>query len=71
MVFTSVQAEPQITPGDVNLDFSITAADLVALQYTLLGAMTINEKGSAAADINSDGKINVIDFILLKEMISQ
>ena len=64
-------AEPQITPGDVNLDFSITAADLVALQYTLLGAMTINEKGSMAADVNSDGKINIIDFILLKEMVSK
>ncbi len=61
--------EPQFTKGDVNLDGSITAADLVAASQNMLGRVELTEKSYTLTDINDDGIINIIDIILLKEMI--
>lgn len=62
-------SEPLDIKGDTNLDGSITAADLVAARETLLGKMILTDRSKKASDINDDGLINIVDFILLKEMM--
>ncbi|MEE3405773.1 MAG: dockerin type I domain-containing protein, partial [Acutalibacteraceae bacterium] len=64
-------AEPQFTKGDVNLDGSLTGADLVALVQTLLGRMELMEKSRMVSDMNDDGKLNIIDYILIRSALSK
>lgn len=64
-------AEPQYTKGDVNLDGSLTGADLVALVQTLLGRMELMEKSRMVSDMNDDGKLNIIDYILIRSALSK
>ncbi|MBR3025581.1 MAG: dockerin type I repeat-containing protein, partial [Oscillospiraceae bacterium] len=61
-------AEAYAVKGDVNTDGSCTTADLVALRSFMLGAKTTLEDASAA-DFDSDGKITIIDFCLLKQTL--
>ncbi len=62
------EAEAFAVKGDVNADGSCTTADLVALRSFMLGAKTTLEDASAA-DFDSDGKITIIDFCLLKQTL--
>lgn len=55
--------------GDVNGDFSVNAADVVALQQYLLTALTLTEKSAAAADMNADGRLDATDLTLLKRLV--
>ncbi|MBP1568533.1 MAG: hypothetical protein J6U36_07835, partial [Oscillospiraceae bacterium] len=64
-------SEPQFTKGDVNLDGSLTGADLVALVQTLLGRMELMEKSRMVSDMNNDGKLNIIDYILIRSALSK
>jgi beta-galactosidase len=52
--------------GDVNKDGELTAADLVMLQKWLLKNGTITD--SEAADVDGNGKVNVIDLVILKKL---
>ncbi len=56
-------------PGDLNLDGSVTVADLIAIQKYLLGILTIPENSFTNADMNSDGRVNIYDMILLKRQL--
>ncbi len=55
--------------GDVTLDGSVTVADLIAIQKYLLGILSIPENSFTNADLNSDGKVNIYDMILLKQQL--
>lgn len=60
---------PVITPGDTDGNGVINSADLIAMKKRLLNpdknSYTIDQ-----FDLNHDSKINVVDFIMLKSMIS-
>jgi len=55
--------------GDVNNDGDVTVSDAVAVQKYLVKKGTIEPDRSDAADMNSDGKVNVFDLILLKRTV--
>ncbi len=64
--------ETEYTPdylGDVNLDGTVNAADLVTAQKYLLLSEAIEKKQFIAADINTDGIYDVFDFILLRQKV--
>lgn len=56
--------------GDVNHDMQVGSADLVMLANHLLNVQVLDEGSSYNADINSDGRIDVYDFILLRQYIA-
>jgi hypothetical protein len=53
--------------GDINADGVFNTADLVALRAYLLAGKDVADKN--AADFNSDGKITIIDFCLVKQAL--
>ncbi len=53
--------------GDVNDDGEFTIADIVAVQKYLVAA-TDTLSNSKAADMCSDGKINIFDFVAMKRI---
>ncbi|MBQ8435647.1 MAG: dockerin type I repeat-containing protein, partial [Oscillospiraceae bacterium] len=55
-------------PGDVNMDAEITLADYTALRKYLIkkSKKLTDEK---AADIDSNGKINIFDAVMLKRIL--
>ena len=57
------------TPGDVNLDGEINVADIVMLQRSLTGRITLDEKQGTAADMNCEGEIKAFDLILLRRKV--
>lgn len=61
-------AEPEFIPGDVDGNGSINTADLAALKRKLL-APDDDKHDIASYDLNSDNKLNVVDFIMLKSVI--
>ena len=67
-MISQVFAEGDILKGDVNADGIISVADIVSMKKYLLGAEVRTER--EAADINSDGNINIIVLIHLMEMFT-
>ncbi len=58
----------EVIKGDADGNGVISAGDLVALSAHILGSKTIADENKANADMNDDSSINVIDFILLKNV---
>jgi len=54
--------------GDVNADGTVSSADLVALQKYLLG-ITGDVVDSEAADLSENGKTDISDFCILKNIL--
>ena len=52
--------------GDVNLDGSFTAADIVAYSKFLIKGLVLTEKSLSNADMDSNSKLNVIDLTIMK-----
>ena len=55
--------------GDVNLSNDVTAADAVLLCKYLATSETLTKEQAQRGDMNSDGKLNVIDLTLLKRLL--
>lgn len=55
--------------GDVNGDGAFNIADLVAFKRWLLGAHDAELVNWKAADLCSDGKLNVFDFCLMRRLL--
>ncbi|MBQ8927184.1 MAG: carbohydrate-binding domain-containing protein [Oscillospiraceae bacterium] len=55
--------------GDVNVDGTTSALDVVALQKYLVRQGSLSRQGAANADVTGDGKVNVIDLAALKQML--
>lgn len=60
---------PQTTEGDVNSDGKFNIVDLVYLQKWLLAVPDTELKNRKAADIYNDDKLDVVDFILMKQLL--
>ncbi len=55
--------------GDVDCDGEVTMADVSALAYYLLNSGAISSQGYANADVNGDGRVDVLDLPALCAMI--
>ena len=62
-------AEPEITPGDADGNGAITIADLAVMKKKLLDPDD-SISDICHCDLNKDSKFNVVDFIMLKSIIS-
>ncbi len=60
---------PQPIKGDVNNNGKVEIADLVSMQYYLLGRDKLTAEEESLADINNDDRVDVYDFVLLRQLI--
>ena len=51
--------------GDLNVDYTITASDVLVLSQHLLNIITINNV-EAKGDMNADGMVDSADLAILK-----
>ncbi len=58
-----------IEVGDIDADYSVTAADLLALQQHILNTGTLTEQAASFADMDSDGVIDSVDMVMLQMSI--
>ncbi len=58
--------EPPLLTGDINADRGVDVLDIILLQKYLLGLEAFHAERFAAADLNSDGKVNAFDLAHLK-----
>lgn len=58
-------AAPVIIKGDVNNDGVLNTADIVKLRDAMLGVSEITDEQYETADLDENGKIDIIDYILL------
>lgn len=57
------------TAGDVNLDGTVTAADMVAMAQYFLGSLELSDKFKTNMDLNGDGEVNIIDYVMLNSKL--
>lgn len=55
--------------GDLNRDYTVSAADVVALGHCLLGKAFLEEDDLYYADMNKDNEINIFDDALLRKTV--
>lgn len=55
--------------GDINRDDCVSVGDVVLLENYLLKKYGLNEQQLTAADMNSDGKVDIFDLDPLKEFL--
>ncbi len=55
--------------GDVNNDGTLTSKDFTKLGKYLFGTKELDETESANADLNGDGVINLVDYIMEKNLL--
>ncbi len=65
----SVVNAEAIIKGDVNCDGIVSGADALSMTQYLLGQFEPDGKAQINSDIDSNGKINIVDMILIKEML--
>ncbi len=65
-------SDPPVTPaavkGDTDGNGTVNTADIVALMEYMIGMTDLSEQCRENADMNSDGKISVIDLIMVKNL---
>lgn len=72
VTFMPVKALQPPIPGDANLDWNISIADLVCMQNYLLGKGTLDGTfGLTNVDINYDGNIDVFDYMELRRLVDE
>jgi len=52
--------------GDINGDNNIDDSDLAVMQNLLLNRIMLRGNAHAAADLNNDGDVDILDFLMLK-----
>ena len=62
-------ATATVLVGDINRDNSINIADLTSLIDHILGKLTLTGMDSVRADFNKDGRIDVIDVIMMQNYL--
>jgi hypothetical protein len=58
-----------LAKGDANGDGAISSKDITRVGKILMGTKEPEGEETAACDVNSDGKINLLDYILEKELV--
>ena len=65
----TVEATPDIVPGDLNNDGTVNVQDAIWLLRSIVGLVELTPAQEAAADVNGDEIINVADAILILRYI--
>lgn len=52
-------------PGDIDGDFKLTSSDLAKVKLHILGLDAMDEDGVKSADMDSNGAVNITDYIAL------
>ncbi len=65
------QTDPKDLKGDTDCNGSVTAADVVSLMKAMVGKVELSAQGKKNADMNDDGKISIVDLILLKNILAE
>lgn len=60
-----------VTAGDCNYDGSVTASDIVEVKKFLLVSGDMSTIEQSVYDLNSDGDINILDFIMLQKNLTE
>ena len=58
-----------LAKGDANGDGAISSKDITRVGKILMGTKEPEGEETAACDVNGDGKINLLDYILEKELL--
>lgn len=58
----------EVIRGDADGNGVVQTSDIISLKTFLLNAGDLTEEGKANSDMNSDGILNVLDFILMKNL---
>ena len=66
---TSVINAAGTIKGDVNCDGIISGVDALSMRQYLLGQNELDDKVQINSDIDGNGKINIVDMILITEML--
>lgn len=66
----SVNAEEFSIRGDVNADCSFDVSDVILLQKWLLSVPDTHLENQRAADLCKDGKLDILDFALMKRELA-
>ena len=66
---TSVINAAGTIKGDVNCDGIISGVDALSMRQYLLGQNELDDKVQINSDIDDNGKINIVDMILITEML--
>lgn len=69
LLFNSLGEDPIWEIGDVNLDGTVSMADVVMLQKYLLRKQPLTQQQGQFSDINGDDAVQVLDLVLLKQRI--
>ena len=66
---TQTEPKPEKIKGDINLDKSVSIADVVALQSYLLCRSELTSEQVENADLDSDGSVDGFDMSLLRRIV--
>ncbi len=64
-----VSSKTSFVKGDVNLDGSVTLADVALIQKYLLGMKSFNAYALQLADINGDGRVTIADAVIIQRSL--
>lgn len=63
-------AAPEVIKGDADSNGSVTTADLVRLIQHVVTKITLDGTDYKNADMNGDGRLSILDVIMLKNLLS-
>ncbi len=55
--------------GDINMDYAVDCFDVIAVRRMLINGADIHSDAAYFADVNSDGKLNIADLILIQKLV--
>ena len=70
-LFAAPSAVPEKIVGDINSDGEFSVADVILLQKHILAAEQIAPGQVEAADVITDGVLDIFDLIMLKQLLTQ
>lgn len=65
--FEALHEKPPVIKGDLTGDGELTVADLVIMRKFLMGCK-VSVDDWESMDMNSDGKVNIFDFVMMKRL---
>lgn len=68
--FTICREEDVFREGDVNLDGKVNDEDAAALKKAVMHLASLTEEQKKTADMNADGLVNGLDYLILKALLA-
>ena len=59
-----------IIKGDTDFNGRITADDMALIAISIFGGKTLTDDEFTACDVNSDGKVNSGDLVMVKQHVA-